>query len=187
MAQGCGDKIEIVEESGGGAFFRRLGFLVVTGMALTLLAALVLLPAWAEKEKTRYELERDTLRLQEAKETVQALSRMMRDVQNDEILTQRLAGTRLGLYTPDEIIVRDPARPVDNPEILSEIHYPQPSHKDSFWLQTAAKLEKQGKRRSYMLLSAAMLISAFILFAPPTQKHGWRPWKLPPPPITKKD
>lgn len=187
MAQGCGNRIEIVEETARGAFFRRLGFLVVCGMALTLLAALVLLPAWADKEKTKLQLEQDKVRLQEARQTVQALDRMARDVQNDAILTERLAGTRLGLYTPDEIIVRDPSKPVDNPEILSEIRYPMPQQKDFFWLRAAAKVEDPGKRRSYMLLAAAMMIAAFILFAPPTQKHGWRPWKLPPPPVTKKD
>ena len=187
MAQGCGKKIEVIEESGGGAFVRRLGFLIVSGMALVLLAGLVLLPAWADMKKTELELQRNTVRLREAKETVQALDRMARDVQNDEILTQRLAGTRLGLYSPDEVIVRDPAKPVDNPEILSEIRYPMPTQQEDFWLQAGAKLEKSGRRHSFMLLSIAMLISAFILFAPPTQKHGWRPWKLPPPMITKKD
>ena len=167
---------------------RRTGFCVIAAMSLALFAGAVLLPEWANMQRTNLQLEKDRLRVREARETVEALERMSRAIPNDEVLAQRLAAARLHLYPSNENVVRDSLAGPNSPEVLSPIRYPDPVMQDTWMMRAAKKFEVPQYRRSVLLLAGGMLIIAFVLFAPPeNKKKGWQPWKLPKPPVTKKD
>jgi hypothetical protein len=155
-----------------GLLVRGVGFSVLTGMSLSLLAAVVLLPAWGRYAVLRYQRDCKARDVREAEMTLAAMDRLLEDVRKDEVLTQRLAWSRLGLCPSGEVRVlpRD-RRDETQPGSLSKIRLPDPPGPNGKLLGLARRTNESRRRRGMLALAGGMLIAALLLFTPPERSE----------------
>ena len=148
---------------------RMFGFLWLAGMGLALLAIVVLLPAYASLSEARYELAGREAGVRRAEALVQANSKLMAALPDDETLTKRLAMSYGQLWPTDEVVVTDPGqgRPVPPDVVRMPAVEDAPPRPPSWLLSAASKLHRVQARRALMLLATAALVTGFLLFSPP--------------------
>ena len=172
MALRCGIKAEVKtrrEQDGfADALVRFVGFSVLMGMAMLILAGVLLLPAYARLQRFRHQRDSDSLRLKEARAAIKAMDRLIQEAPTDEVLTKRLAWSKLGMVPSNEVRVISPSTPSSAlvPGALSKIRYDDPSPPNSRLDILAEKLQRPAHRRGLLVLAASMTIAAMLLFAP---------------------
>ncbi len=171
MAIRCGTKTDPPagqREDAPGRWIRRSAFLGLAGLAMAILAAVVLLPDYARLRRLQHQRRWQELRVQEARASVAGMDRLLADLPTDEVLTKRLAWSKLGMMPSNEawpIETRLSAPPA--PGTLSPVRYPEPPAPNRLWNSLARQLQRPAYHHSLLLLAGGMLISAFLLFAPP--------------------
>ena len=87
MALPCGIKAEVKTRRREGSFadalVRFAGFSALMGMAMLILAGVLLLPAYARLQRFRHQRNRDRLRLKEARAAVRAMDRLIEEAPTD--------------------------------------------------------------------------------------------------------
>jgi len=137
-------------------------------LALAIVAAVVLLPPYAKLQQAKYRRSCDALRVAEAQATVEAMDRMLAEAPSDEVLTKRLAWSRLGLYPAGEQVARTTGRGFllsGAPGTLSVIRYPDPPPPDPWLMSLAEKLNQPARRRGLMVLAGCLAVAAMLLLA----------------------
>jgi len=144
-----------------------LGFAMPAGLAVTIIAAVVLVPPYARLLETRYQRDVLAADLADAEAYAAAEQKLIDALPRDEVLTERLAESRLGLvpaneqrlageYGPD---APKPGRPRIRP-------HPRPDPPPR-WLRYAGwRLSRPRLRRGLMLVAAGALFLAMMLSSP---------------------
>ncbi|MCD4824778.1 MAG: hypothetical protein K8S55_09225 [Phycisphaerae bacterium] len=175
MEHPCGTKAEtqpndnaVSSKRLAGPLVRFVGFYGLTGAALAILAGVVLLPAYARLQRVEHQRDCSHLRIREAEDTVAAQDRFKNRMVNDEVITRRLAWSKLGMYPCNEVVVLDPADAQKPPPgTLSQIRHENPAP-PATWVQAAAtKVTAPAYRRGLLVMAACMLVAALLMFAPP--------------------
>lgn len=161
---------------------RMLGFLVLAGAGLTLLAAVILLPAYAETARMQYQ--RDCLRavnadmeaLREARERFcKAL-----EAGTDPVLTERLAAMQLAYRPADRLTDGDGDREARfAADLVNVPPRPRPAAPSGLLHALAARAAKGGTRRGLLLLALAAIGAAMFLFPVPDRSGGKGAWGAP--------
>lgn len=175
MALPCGKKAEAEPhqppypvETVANRFWRGVGFVTMVAASLCIVAAVLLLPSYAKLERVRHQRDIQAVSLEEARRTLAAKDRLIREAPGDEVLTQRLAWSRLGLYPARQTVVVDPdLQPAASPGTLSEVHLPLPPAPDTALQSAAARLETPRRRRGLLVLAATLMLGAVLIFGPP--------------------
>lgn len=141
------------------ALGRAMGFIVLAGPALAIIAALVLLPAHASLVCTRHRLTIRKAQARRAETLADGNNRLIRAIPNDRSLARRLVLRTVpgapGLLRPAPL--RSPRRP-------------------SGWLlDVGYRLQKPALRRGVFAVACLTLAAAMFLFAPPpvTSRSRW--------------
>ena len=191
MVQQCGKKADLASDefSGDtpvidsadnrepitGRFVRYAGFVLMCGVGMGILAATVLLPSYGKLLEVKHRNECDALRVKEAEGKIAAEDRRCDAIGSDELLTRRLAWSTMGLKSNDEIVVKsqkqDPGKRF-TPVSLAAISYDDPPAPDRRIMHLAAKLQQPQTRCGMLMLAGLMIISAVLLFRPPSWTHA---------------
>ncbi len=165
-------------------FWRGVGFITMAAAALCIVAAVVLLPPYAKLQRVRHQRDIQATRLEEARRTREAMDRLIQNAAADEVLTRRLAWSRLGLYPARETVVVDPELPPPPPPgTLRQVELPAPPAPDTTLQAASVRLQSPSRRRGLLVLAASLLVGAVLLFGPPSMRLKPRS-RLAPPEIT---
>lgn len=180
MAPPCGTKAKPQQDESrtAGGWIRALGFYTLAGAGIAILAAVVLAPPYERLRFAEYRRDLDSVRLREARQTVDALDRLTTALPEDEVLTERQAGSVLGLYSSSARTIPLDTPPSARPGELSPIRLKNPPAPQGPILRIARRLRRPALRRAMLVLSGCMMLSAFLLFASPTPRPR-DPWKNP--------
>jgi len=152
-----------------------VGFVLLAGPAVAVLAAIVLLPAYARLARTLHERDCERARTARLEAIRVAQQRLIAALPHDKVLTARLAMQQEALWPANEIVVVDPNSPPPNPPgvILAE-SFPDPPAADGALIRWAGKLQRPSTRRGLFVLAAGALLAAMLLFASPVRYESAR-------------
>ncbi len=131
------------------AIGRGLGFIILAGLGMAILAALVLIPAWANAVRAQASLAVETARTVHQENKIATRARLINATPYDPIVTRRLAK---GAAVND--LVHAPALEAQ----------PQPS---GWELELADKITQTKTRRGLFFVAIVSLAGAIFLFGPP--------------------
>jgi len=150
------------------AFGRIVGFAVLSGISLAILAGVVLLPAYARLAEVRYQRDMDAADTADMEATVAANEKLIKNLPTDEELNKRLAMNRLGLWPENEDVRVSRSDDISNiPGTIQIQKHPRPAKPSSLLMYLNAKLQKQRTRRGLLLIAGLSMLGAMFLFAPP--------------------
>lgn len=148
--------------------FQGLGFFALTGSALAIMAGLVLLHPYAKFLQVQYNRDCYGIRIEESRATVTAMDRLLAAGPTDEVLTKRLAWSRLGMHPNNELVPPNQSTHDISPAgTLSNIHYEDPPEPDPWISSLALKLQKPSRRRGLVVMTGCLVLSAMLLFRTP--------------------
>jgi hypothetical protein len=147
-----------------------IGFVTLAGLALAILAGLVLLPAYAQWSEVVHERDCQKVAVAEHEATVEAQRRLLEALPDNDVLTKRLALSQGELMPGKEVVVQKPGATRSQPDVIQPIHYQRPPRPDNWLLTLAGKVQKPATRRGLLLLAAGTLLTAMFLFAPPDRR-----------------
>ncbi len=160
------------ESSGGLGFLyglgRFVGFMLLAGPALAIIAGIVLLPAYKSMKTTQYE--RDCRRSANAqyKEYLDAVNRQIAEAPEDEQFTLRLRMEQGRLMPPGEVAIEVPNDPGEHPPgTIYAAPSTKPAPPSGLLLTMADRVADPATRRGLLLLAAVAMLAALFLFAPP--------------------
>jgi len=169
MAPRPGKKADFKKHPAGllPALGRAAGFAALAGMALAILAGVVLLPAYARLTEAQYERGCLMAGATEAEDLIRANDRLIAEMPGDPVLTMRLARSQLDLLPENEVVVIDPGRrkaPVG--PLVTIPPRPRPNRPGGWLIRLADRLWAPGVRRGLLLLAACAMAAAMFLFTP---------------------
>jgi hypothetical protein len=142
-----------------------VGFCLLAGAALAVFAAALLLPDYARMLRAEYELARQEAAIADLEALIEANRRLIDALPESPVLTKRLAMHQLGLWPEDEVVVLNGTRPAPPPPGVALVGRHQRPKPPSPWvLTTAARVSNPRTRRGLLLLAAAALVAAVLLF-----------------------
>jgi hypothetical protein len=169
MAAGTRDNQSSAGAASGplGAAARGIGFTALAGMAIAILAGVVLLPPAARLQRARHH--RDCLAAynQDAQTLIRVHDRLIEDLPDDDILTLRLLRQQQDLVPRGEVVVENPAFTATPPDLAVPQPSPRPAAPDNLVTRAADRIANPRTRRGLLLLAAMAMIAAMLLFAPP--------------------
>ena len=146
---------------------RLLGFTTLAGLSLALMAAVILIPQVARHHRTRRRLAYLENYVADTQRQVWANERLIAALPDDEILTERLAMSQLGLLPTNELVYEGQRRRLPRPiaPIVKRTAQP-PQPPANAWLMRAAKrIENPGKRRGLLIVAFGLMTLALFMFA----------------------
>lgn len=151
------------------AFGRLVGFAALAGLALTILAGVVLFPAYARVEEARYQ--RDCLQAgtADAESLIAVNERLIDALDNDEVLAKRLARSQWRWRPVGETPMAGSGPPLTKQpaEALATITSAQRPAKPNGWLlRIARRFRTPATRRGLLLVAAVAMFAAMLLVAP---------------------
>jgi len=153
------------------AVWRPVGFVLLAGMALTILAAVALLPPYARLLRVRYEHDRLMAKNADDEALIAAYDRLIEAAPTDPVLTKRLAICEFGLLPRNEMIVHSSRLPRGRPPGLPTINRrPPPARPPAWILRTAASVGAPVARAALCLIASAALLAAILLTGPSKRK-----------------
>ena len=146
---------------------RLVGFALTAGLALSVLAAVVLLPSYADTLAAQYQRDLAKARLTEMQALVVGADRLIAAAEADDpVLTRRLAMNHLGLR-PAQETVADADRKTGPGRLLHVPPGPWPKPPSRWLTAAAAKLRRPNIRRGLLLLAGAAMLVALLAFSAP--------------------
>jgi len=150
---------------------RFVGFLMFAGPAMLILAALILLPAWKHYALAKYEADcRQTLLVDQRNLALDCRSRVIRDIQDNEVLTERLLMSQTPMTPANQTVVVDPSLPPWSPMMINPIKLPPPPPPQGRLLQLASKLENPTTKLGLLLVMIGAGLAAVFLYGPPAPR-----------------
>ncbi len=169
MGRQRGPKVRRRQSRRGGldAVGRVLGFLMVAGSGMGLLACVVLLPPYASLAQAEYDLRCRRASVDDAEAHIQANDRLIASLPTNQVLTKRLAESQLPVTPQHEVII--PAASIQKrpPDLIVPQRCQRPSPPPKWLMRAARRLSKPPTRRGLLLLALGALITAVYLFTPP--------------------
>ena len=155
---------------------RLVGFVALAGVAVLIVAAVVLVPAYSRLGRARYQRACQEARVADLAALAEAQERMIAALPADEILTMRLAMSQEALAPSDRVPYSLPqVRPGGSPDLIKPVRHPRPVPPPDWLARLDAKLRKVSTRRGLLLLAFGCLVLAIFLFAPPEKYRRRRP------------
>ena len=152
------------------AVWRPVGFVLLAGMALTILAAVVLLPPYARLARVRYEHDRLLAKNADDEALVAAYDMLIESAPTDPVLTKRLAICQFGLLPRNEMIVHSSdLAPGRTPGLPTIDRRPPPARPAAWLIRTAANVDGPVARTALCLIAAVALFAAILLTGPTKQ------------------
>ncbi|MBN1554248.1 MAG: hypothetical protein JXA11_05850 [Phycisphaerae bacterium] len=146
-------------------FIRGGAFMGLVGLSVLIVAAVVWLPSIARVRQLEYQRASQENRLKEAQATIAAMERLIAEAPTDEVLTKRLAWSKLGLLPSNEAWpLHTNVPPPPAPGALSPIHYTDPPPPDAPVDRWAKQVQSPAYRRGLLVLAGSLLIAAMLLF-----------------------
>ncbi len=146
---------------------RFVGFCMLMGPALAILAAIVLLSAYARLAGTRYELDSIKAGIADAESLVEANDKLIAALPEDPVLTMRLAMSQKNLLPKNEEAVPTLGAAKTPPTLVRPTRHDKPAPPSGMWINLAAKLKNPPTQRGLIVLAAGIMLTAMFLFAPP--------------------
>jgi uncharacterized coiled-coil protein SlyX len=141
------------------------GFCGLTGLSLLIVAGVVWLPNVARIRRLEHQRACQELRIKEAEATIAAMQRLIDEAPTNEVLTPRLAWSKLGMLPSNEAWpLHTNVPPPPAPGTLSPIQYTDPPAPDAPIDQWAKKVQAPAFRRGLLVLAGCMFIAAMLLF-----------------------
>jgi hypothetical protein len=170
MAQAHGPRADR-GEGPVGAFFRGLGVLITAGVAMAILAAVVLLPAWQRRELARVQRDDLARQVRVQRELVQYKQGLMEAVKRDPRQTAQLLIQQQHYHLADEASIPLDA-PADPPlaQMLAA-RAPQTPAPAALVMNLAQRAGDPATRRGMLLVAGVLMVAAMLLFQPPQTKE----------------
>ena len=150
---------------------RFLGFLMFAGPAMLILAALILLPAWKHYALAEYEAAcKQTLLVDQRNLSLECRSRIIHDLQENEVLTERLLMSQTSMTPANQTVVVDPSLPPWSPMMINPIKLLPPPPPQGRLLQLANKLENPTTKLGLLLVMIGAGLAAIFLYGPPAPR-----------------
>jgi len=135
---------------------RGVGFIILAGLGMAIIASLVLLPAWASTVRVEYDRDVSRIKIESDGKIVAGHARHNIAIRHDPVLVERYAK---GMVRQD---------PLHAPKVE---YPPEPS---GWMLGLADKLAQIKTRRGLFFVACVALAGAMFLFAPPPIKRASR-------------
>ena len=133
-----------------------MGFIILAGLAMAIVAALVLMPAWASSVRAEYDLAAKRPDIEHGTKIIAARARLINAIPHDPVVNERYIK---GTVRQD--LIHAPV--VEYP--------PEPS---GWMLELADKLAQPKTRRGLFFVACVSLAGGMFLFAPPPFKRASR-------------
>lgn len=148
-------------------------FVGLVGLAMLIIAGVVWLPNIARLRQLEHQRACQELRIKEAEATIAAMQRLISEVPTNEVLTKRLAWSKLGLLPSNEAWpLHTNVPPPPTPGSLSPIRYPDPPAPNANIDQWAQKVQSPAYRRGLLVLAGSMIVAAMLLFPAPVRRRA---------------
>ena len=145
---------------------RLVGFVLSAGTAMGILAAVTLLPAYADILSARYDRDCERYRLAGMEALAVANDRLIAAAQEeDPVLIRRLAMSQLGYRPPGETLA-DP-NGIGPVQLISLPNLAKPAPPSGQFRQTVARLQDPNTRRGLLALAAGAMLTAMLAFSAP--------------------
>jgi len=161
---------------------RGVGFALLSGAALVVFAAVVLLPERARLARVRYELGCEQARTADQEAMVAAQERVIADLLTDPVLIKRVAMSQCDMWPENAAVaVESGRRPSLPPHAVRPFRHARPEPPSRWLLGAEARLRNPPVRRGLLLMAAGLLSVAIFLFAAPGRYHqeGEKPHRTP--------
>ncbi|MBT3278479.1 MAG: hypothetical protein HN909_03890 [Phycisphaerales bacterium] len=143
--------------------FKVVLFFIPAGLALGILAMMVLVPLWAQVIRSEHYRDCQQLRVQEAERMVKAWARLCKSAETDVVLNQRVAGGKLGLDASDEeILLPRDGRVKTIPAMPAPIRLPDPSMPHLRVRNLSDRLTQPSFRRGAMAIMVTLAVLATV-------------------------
>ncbi len=146
-----------------------VGFVLLGGLAMGLLAAVVLLPAYVDMAQSQYDRDFDKVIIAEMVLRQAANERLIAAVERqDPVVTRRLATLRLGVTPPNETMIPIPGVSSAR-EIFGLPPLPRPTPPQNWLIRSAERIERPAFRRGLLALGALAILAAMLCFSSPVK------------------
>jgi hypothetical protein len=149
---------------------RFLGFLMFAGPAMLIFAALVLLPSIKHWKMMEYDAACKQNLTDQRNQALDSRSRVIHDLQENEVLTERLLMSQTSLTPANQTVVVDPSLPPWSPMMINPIKLPPPPPPQGKLLQLADKLENPTTKLGLLLVMIGAGLAAVFLYGPPATR-----------------
>jgi hypothetical protein len=154
------------------SFGRLVGFAALVTPALLAIAAVVLLPAYAQMQQAQYERACEQALTTEMLALRAANERVLAEGPDSRTLTKRYMLTQTALAPKDERVIPTGAATPLPPSIVTPALQPRPQPPQGWVQHYAAKVEDPPTRRGILLLALGAIVTAMFLFSPPDKYRG---------------
>ncbi len=138
-------------------------FYIPAGIALGMLAMMVLVPLWAEAVRSEHYRDCQRLRIEESRRMVDAWGRLCESAKTDVVLNQRVAGGKLGLDSSrDEVDIVHDTRNQSIPGLPATIQLADPPMPYPRVLGLAERLKQKTFRNGAMAIMVTLAILATV-------------------------
>jgi hypothetical protein len=141
-----------------------VAFAAFAGSALAILAAVVLLPAYAQLQQSEYELACLRTDVAHGEAWIAANERLIADLPGDAVVTRRLARSQLRWLPNDELVaVRDESHPPQPLELVSVPDQPRPAPPAGMLFSLASAVEPRSARLFLLACAAALMFAGMLV------------------------
>jgi hypothetical protein len=150
---------------------RAAGFSVLTGAALAILAAVVLLPEWAKLARTRHHLACTRAQTRDMEAQIEANDRAIAGVLTDPDLNKRIAIRQGALWPQNTVVALRADGQAPAPWAVTAPRSRRPPPPAGWLLNAEARLGDPRTRRGLCFVAAGLLLTGMLLFAPPRDRR----------------
>ncbi|NLW87595.1 MAG: hypothetical protein GXY38_12045 [Planctomycetes bacterium] len=143
---------------------RWIGFLLLAGTGMSILAAVVLLPEYAALREDAHQRDLELANMQDLENLKAAHDRMLVALNEDPIFVERVALSMGGVAPADRQIADLGLSPSPPPGIVITQPVRRPAPPRDGLMIAATRLSNNATRRGLFLLSIGMLMMAFFFF-----------------------
>ena len=152
-------------------FVGSVAFVFLATAAVALVAATLLLPAWAEHLVVRHEAETLAARNADLRARIAAGEHMATAAQTDSVFIERLALSQ-GEFEPigQRAIGPDNGAPLPPPDMVDYAVATRPDPPPAWVLRAGRKLQRPRTQRGFLVLAGGILLTAGLMFSPAGQQ-----------------
>lgn len=144
---------------------RLVGFVLISGTAVAILAAVVLLPRYAQLKRLEYRVGCKRAETAELRQLVGDQEHVIAAACSDPVLIRRLAINQCDMWPADAAVMPAPSGPVAPPHAIAPEPVARPRPPATWLLSAAARLQRPAHRRGLLLIAAALMGLAVLVFA----------------------
>ncbi len=152
-----------------------IGFTITAGMAVAILAAVVLLPAWQRRQDARNQRDDLVAKSKAYDDLIGHNERTIEAIKTTPLLTEKQLMEQQNYSRPGEVAVELPDIPIDDQPDIQPLTAREPGSTQPLpeRLKSLTKrVQNPRSRRGLLLLSGLLFVTAMVLFGPPSAKRA---------------